>query len=225
MGEANKDIQEAVKEQGENAISRAVMEQEQAAEHKDQTTANLTELQTLNDLHKAEVNRLVEEQRPLMDAVQKFRFHDHWSDGNTGNAVLAAIASGLLGFGTGQYHNVAMEIAKNDHERQVNEFNSLLERARLGGGDMDRLLKTQEQGMSAMTMMQAAKYNAIADKYAEMGKQAGTVEAQTAARLGEAQARKLAAAEMAKYYEGLRTRGARNVSRSTPKPMGAKPTL
>jgi hypothetical protein len=215
---ATQAIQEAVEEEGRNAVARAKIGEDQAHEQKATTDANMSAMQTLQDAHNAETNRLIEEHRPIIDAADKFKFHDYWSDGHTGNAALAAISSALLGFGTGQYHNVAMEIAKNDGERQVNEFNGLMERARLAGADEDRLAKIQERGWTNMGIMQAAKYNAVARKYDELAAQATTVEAQTTAKMNASLARKKAADEMEDVYKGLRTRSARNVSQSIAKP-------
>ena len=118
---------------------------------------------------------------------------------------------------------MAKEIADSDHARQVDQFNGLMERSKLAGANMDRLLKVQEAGLSTMSLMQAAKYKAIAAKYDQMGAQATTVEAQTQAKMGKAQFEKLAADEMLKYYQGLRTRAAKNVSSSIRQPQGALP--
>lgn len=211
-GEINREIGKSVQEEGENLLNRAVIGQEEAGETADVGKANLTELQALRDQHNAELNKLIDQHRPIVEAVDKFKFHDHWSEPHVGQGILAAIASGLLGFGTGQYHNVAKEIADADHAKQVNEFNSLLERARMNGADEDRLMKIQERGSAALSTMQAAKYKAIADKYALAAAQATTVEAKTAAQQKSLYFQKLANEENQKTLEGLRTSAGRNVS-------------
>lgn len=223
MNAANQDVIGAQKEAGENQISRAVLGEEQAGAEGAQAQANVNELTALKDQHNAEIQRLLVEHQPMIDAADKFKFHDYFADGHTGNAILAAISSAMLGFGTGQYHNVAMEIAKADHERQVNEFSGLMERARFAGASEDRLMKIHEAGLTNLQIMQAAKYKAIADKYAQMGTQATTVEQQTAAKMGNAIAMKKAAAEMEDIYKGVRTRAARNVSHRISQPQGALP--
>lgn len=223
QGAANEKIGEAIKEEGENQVSRSVLGQEAAEKTGETAKANVSELQTLNDLHQAAINKELERAKPLIDAVDKYKFHEYWSDAGTGRAVLAAVASGLLGFGTGQYHNVAKELADADHARQVSEFNAMLERARMAGAGVDRLMQIQEHGLNTMTLMQAAKYKAIAAEYDRLGAQATTVEAQTAAKMGRAQFEKAAATEMQKYYQGLRTRAAKNTSQSIHQPQGKRP--
>jgi hypothetical protein len=219
MGEANQAIVGATKEEGENQVNRAVIGQETADAGAGQAAENFDQMRAITDIHNANIEAEKARIQPMIEAADKFQFHQYWSDKGTGDKVMAALSSALLGFGTGQYHNVAMDLAEKDHQRQVSELNGLLERAKLGGASLDRLMQIQDHAMLSMAAMQAAKYKAIAAKAEQMGAAAGTVEAKTNADMISNMAMKKSAAEIEELWKGLRTKAARSTAQhfTTPK--------
>ncbi len=223
VGKGVAGIQEGAKLEGEDKLNRALINEEQAGAEDTQQSQDVKDLQTLSSMHDAEMQKLIAKDKPIIDAADKFQFHQYWSDQSTGNKILAAISSGLLGFGTGQYHNVAMELADKDHQRQVTELNSLMERAKMAGAREDRLREVHKEALSSMSLMQVAKLKAIASQYAKMGAQAATVEAKTAAQMGQSLAMKGAGEWMLNYLKGLRTKAAHTVSQHISQPRGNRP--
>lgn len=222
-GELAGKMEANAQQEGENKVARAQLGEEQAGAEGDVAVNAQADLLAQQDQNTAALQKEVERLRPALDAVDKFQFHDHWSDGHTGQAVLAAVASGLLGFGTGQYHNVAKEIADADHARQIAQFNGILERARMMGGNVDRLLQIQKEAGVMQSAMLAAKYTAIAKQYQRLGAQATTAEQRQAAEAGVLLMQNAANEKKAEALRTLRRHVGATSTRTTKAPEAQKP--
>lgn len=216
-------LHQSAEAEGANKVARGELGEAEAGANADVSVNAQADMLALQDKHTAALQKEVDRLRPALDAVDKFQFHDHWSDPHTEQAVMAAVASGMLGFGTGQYHNVAKEIADADHARQVAQFNGILERARMMGGNVDRLLSIQKEATVMQSAMLAAKYTAIANQYKRLGAQATTQEQRQAAEAGVLLMDNAANEKKAETMRTLRRHVGSTVSRTNKVPEAQKP--
>lgn len=218
---ANRGLAGVVAEEGENALNRAVMGQEQAGATADVTADNLAEMHQFHDKYQKTLDAEMKRGDELAGRIEKSaKFHDYWADKSVGDKLLATIASGLLGFGTGQGHNVAKDLADADHGKQVQQLNALMKMAEMQGAHRGELMKIHEDATAHLTMVQGLKYKKIADEYAKQAALATTVEQRTAAKKAEEMFLKLAGEEKLKYDMSRRVKSSKSATQAV-KPAAA----
>ncbi len=220
---ANRALGGVVKEEGENKLNRAVMGQEQATAESGLATDTLGEMHDFHDVYQKTLADEMKKGDELANRIEKAsQFHDYWADKGMGDKVLATIAAGFLGFGTHQAHNVALELANADHDKQVAQVNQLMKLAEMHGAHVGQLQKIHEESMGHLSLMQSLKYKKMASEYAKQAAMASTVEAQTEAKKAEAMFLKLAGEEKLKYDMTRRLKSSRSASTASKPAAAAK---
>jgi hypothetical protein len=223
---ANRKLEGVTGEEGANLENRAALGLGEANANAGVTGDSLAEMHKYHDAYQKELTTSMAEGKRLHDAIDAAsNFHDLWEQKPMADRALATIASGLLGFGTGQAHNVVKDLSDADHQRQVDKVNTLMKIAEMHGADQKRLMEIHEDATANLTLMQSLKYKKIADEYAKQGAMAGTVEAKTAAAKAQAMFLKLAAEEKLKYDMSRRVKASRSATQATKTPVAGGPAF
>lgn len=220
---ANADIGAAQGEQDTNALTRAGIDLSKANAVGAQDTANLDQMHAFNDAFTKDFNERKAGQKRLEDSINEAaKFHDHFTDKNVGDKLIATIASGLLGFGTGQYHNEVARIEGEEHAKQQAQLDALMKQAERYGANTTQLREIYDDASNNMRLTRAARLEQIAHQYDVQAATAGTVEAKTAAKTHAALLRKQKNEELLKYDQGLRTKSQRSATQAVKAPAAAK---
>lgn len=217
---AGQAVVRATQAQGDTAVDQAAT---QAAGAGNTATVQKQNLKEMED--QAAEQRLIEGEArarklDLQKRVSGFKFEDYWQKAGTGRRVLAEIASGLLGFGTGQYHNVVQELADNEHAKQLDQITQLQKRLEQAGADEREVHQFGMEARANLSAVHAQRLNAIAAETTAQAARYNTPAARAAADLATANAKAAAAKADLEADTGLRGSVAHQLS--TTKNQNAK---
>lgn len=134
-----------------------------------------------------ELARRTAERDLQYENFKKMEFKDYWADRSSGSKIIAAIAVGLGGLGsglTGSQGNGALEIINGaiakDFEKQKQQIDKQKTVFNMSESLRDSSVQDRKKRLEELQLKEAAAYEGAAAKYAAMAAKAGVPQAQIA---------------------------------------------
>ncbi len=219
----NRDLLAGTLEQGENQLSRAILQQDRAGAEQAAGGDALGEMHDFIAKHKEATDRDESLRRVLYDRIEKAsQPHDYWADKSWWDKALAHIQSGLLGFGTGKPVDMVRELAEQDTAKQKAQLDNLMNLQKVQGANSDATTAVFDKAHDYLNGIHILKLKKVAAEYDKLGAMATTVEAKTNAKIAADTLRKQIVAEELKYQEGRRIKSSKAATHAMKAPAPAK---